>query len=166
MSLTTSAFNITAAWTQSQSNSPFAASSQGNDSVVYSASPSTTTYSEVFLGSYSVLAAGTQTLNLRSFTNLLNQSVTATKVLAIFLRATATVTGAKMKIEPGGSDPLAWFFGGTGPYVELEVGTAGAAFAVAEGVAETVDGTHKNILVTNSGTQTMTLTAYALVGTT
>jgi hypothetical protein len=166
MSLTVSAINVATQWTQTRSNSPFGTSTQGPDSLVYSATPSTTTYSEVYLGSYSVAASGTQNLDFRSFTSTLGASVTATKIIAIMLKATATVTGAKMKIEPGASNALTWFFGGTSPYIELEVGTDGACFFAGEGVAETVDGTHKNILITNSGTQTMTLSVYGLVGTT
>jgi len=166
VSLTTSTINVTAQWRQTRSVPPYGVSTQGPDSLVYSAAPLVATYDEVFLASYSLAAAATQTVDFRSFTSALGASVTATKVLGVLLKATATVTGAKLKIEPAASDGLVWFFGGTGPYVELEVGTDGAAFLVAEGVAQTVDATHKDWTLTNTGTQTATVVAYALVGTT
>lgn len=166
MSLTASAISLSGSWTQTKTNGAFGISTQGPDSLSYQAAPSIVTYSELFLNSYTIAAAGTQVLDFRSFTNTLGTSVTATKIIAILLKATATVTGAKMKIEPDATDGLTWFFGGTGPYIELEVGTDGACLAISEGVAQTVDATHKELLVTNSGTQSLTLYVYGLVGNT
>lgn len=166
MSLTESAINWTTTWTQTKSNSPFQSTTQGPDSLSLQLAPSTTTYSEVFVNSYSIAAAGTQAIDFRSFTSAVGSSVTATKIIAMMLKATATVTGAKMKVEPHATNGLTWFFGGTSPYIELEIGTSSCCLCISEGVAETVDATHRQLLVTNSGTQTLTLYVYGLVGTT
>ncbi len=151
-------------WTQSASNSPFAETKQGPDSLAFSATPSATTYGEVLLHRTTIAAAANETVDFRSFTNKLNQSVTATKVVGWLIKATGA-TG-QLKIEPGASDPLSWFLSGTTPALTLSCGTDGCCIMVMDGAAATIDATTRNVKFSNPGAATITLTIAALVGTT
>jgi hypothetical protein len=62
-------------------------------------------------------------------------------------------TGSSWKIEPGASNPLAWYLSGTTPAVS---GGAGSAFMFADPTAATVSATVRNIKLTNTGGATLT----------
>jgi hypothetical protein len=152
------------ACSQTRTNGNFASAKAANDGVSFSLSPSATTYQQALIAEYTILAAGTQTVDLSSFTTLLFQAVTtANKVLGFIVKATGD-TGV-LKIEPGASNPLTWFFGGTTPSISLECGASGCCLMLMDGVAETVDGTHKTILLTNTGAATITVSLEIIVGT-
>lgn len=154
-------------WKQSQTNEAgtFGPTTQGQDSFTARYSPNTTTYSEILLDTFTLNAAANTTINFNSFTNLLNNTVTATGVLGMLVKATGTVTGGQLKIEPGGSDPLSWILSGTTPAITLDVGTAGACLMVWEGTTQTVNSTVKNVLFSNPGSQAITVVLGALVTT-
>lgn len=165
MSLTSGSALIRASlsWEQSSTNTGFNSTTQKGD-VSVSLAPSTSTYNEVFAASYTLAAAGTQTVDLYSITNLLNQSKTITKLIGLIIKATATVTGGVLKLENGASNPLLWPLA-SGDALSVTVGTAGAVLLFAQGTTHTVSNTAKTLLLTNTGTQTITVLVAALVGT-
>lgn len=150
-------------WEQSATNTGFNDTTQKGD-ISVSLTPSTTTYNEVFLARYSMAASGTQTVDLYSITTLLNQAKTITKLIGLIIKATASVTGGVLKIENGGSNPLLWPLA-SGDAMSVTVGTAGAVVLIAQGTTHTVSNTAKTLLLTNTGTQTITVLVGALVGT-
>ena len=160
--------SATLSWKQSQINDSgtFGATTQGPDSFTARYTPNTTTYNEILLDTFVLNAAANTTIDFRSFANLLNNTVTATGVLGMLIKATATVTGGQLQIEPGASNPLNWFLGGTSPTITLDVGTAGAGLQIWEGTTQTVNATVRNVLFSNPGTQAVTVTLGALVTTT
>jgi len=170
MSLAANSVTATASlgWKQTQTNESgtFGATVQGPDSFTARYSPNTTTYSEILLDVFTLNASANTTIDFRSFTNLLNNTVTATGVLGMLVKATATVTGGQLQIEPGASNPLSWILSGTSPAITLDVGTAGACLMVWEGTTQTVNATVRNVLFSNPGTQAITVTLGALVTTT
>ncbi len=166
MSLTQSAFEVKATWAQTHvigAGIPYRNNTQGPDSLVFSAKPSLTTYSEVCLGYLTVAAAANVDIDLRSFTSLLNFTITATKVVILLLRGTGV--GAQMVISDGSVTPLTWFLGGTLPTITLHCGTSGCVFAVMDGSPYTIDATHRKLNVANPGSADLTLGVYALVST-
>lgn len=151
-------------WEQQKTNGSFANSKQGPDTLTASYQPLTTTYTDIYLAEGTLAASASVTLDLYSFTDKLGTAVTATKLLGILIKATATVTGGQLKIEQGASNPLTWFFSGTTPAITLDVGTLGACFMVKEGTSETLSSTVRNLKLSNPGTQTITYYVAAMVG--
>lgn len=151
-------------WEQQKTNGSFANSKQGPDNLTARYTPSTTTYTNVLLEEGTLAAAASATIDFYSFTDELGTAVTATKLLGILIKATASVTGGQLKIEEGASNPLTWFFSGTTPAITLDVGTAGASFMVMEGTTQTLSSTVRNLKLSNPGSQTITYLVAAIVG--
>jgi hypothetical protein len=149
---------------QSSTNTPFGNTTQGTETLLHEPTIDTDVINRVLLSSYTIAAAGTQGIDLRSFTNLLNVATTATKVIGILLKGTGS--GAKMKIEPyAASNPVTWFWTGTTPAITLTCGTQGCSLLVMDGAVFTLTATDRSLLVTNTGSASLTLTVEALVGT-
>jgi hypothetical protein len=128
--------------------------------------PATATFNHIYhLATTSIAAAGTQALNFYDVTSILGESVTSTKLCGVLIIAEATVTGGELKIEPHGTNGLTWPFSGTTPAITLTVGTTGAGFLIWQGTTQTVGNTTKQWLLTNSGSQTITVTVAAVIGT-
>jgi len=167
MTLSRSRINCTVTWTDTVANTPFADSVQGEDSIQFLVEPPTSLYNYAYLGSYTIAASGTQVLDFRSFSSLNRVAVTGTGILGLMLSASneddPQVTGAKLRVEADATNGLAWFLGGTTPYLEVEVGLTGALLTVMAGVVKTVDATHRRLLLTNSGTVAMTVQVWGLI---
>lgn len=167
----TLATTATFGWTQIKSNSPFAQNKQGPDNLTARATPDTTTFNYMQLGNTTIAANAATTLDLYSFTDIFGTAVTATKALGILLKATATTNGAMMRVSPGNTNPLQWFFSGTGNLstsntVTLNVGTSNTCcLMVMDGSTATINSTSRNILVSNPGNNTFTLTYGVIEGT-
>lgn len=164
MPLTSAVLRAVANWDIYKTNTGFK-KTRVRDSLAGSYTADVATYNQALVAQYSIAASGTQTIDLNSFTNLATESVTATKFKGILLKATATVTGGQLQIEPGASDPFPLGFSGTTPALTLDVGTGGADFLIRNGTTMTVSGTVKNIKLSNPGSQTITVSVFALLGT-
>lgn len=164
MSLDRVSLNINLAWLMSKTNTGFGDTSEGPDSKAWSTSGiDVAVQNELYAQKYTIAASGTQTMDLSSFTNLLNQSKTLTSVLSLFLLPTGT--NAICKLEPGAANPLTWFFSGTTPAISIPTGGVFVFSNPGTGTGQTVDGTHKNLLVTNTGSGSMSLTVLAVGST-
>ncbi len=154
------------AWSQEQVNEggSFRKSGQGPDSLVFNLSPSATTFTEVLIDKFTLAAAGSQTVNFRSFTNLLGTAVTNTKLKGLLIKATATVTGGQLKIIPGASNDLQWPFGAAADFVTLDVGTDGCLLVICNGTTVTVGATDATWDLSNPGSQSIVVYIVALVG--
>jgi hypothetical protein len=160
--------SATIAWEQEVTNDggSFAVSRQGPDSLQLSLTPNTTTYNNILLQKLTIAAAGSNTVDFYSFTDKLTQAVVATKLLGYQVKATASNTGAQLRIAPGAADPLAWPFGAnTAMNIVLDVGTGGCVLHVMNGATTTLSNTSRNVAFSNPGNQTATVLLSAIVGT-
>lgn len=164
MSVTANSLSIAASmqWAQSKANTGFDDSKQGPQTLSFSATPSTTTFSEVYLEQFTLAASVSATKDFYSFTNCFGAAITATKIIGWLIKATGA-TG-QLKIEPGASNPLAWFLSGTTPAMTLSCGTDGCAIMVMDGAAATLSSTVRNVKFSNPGAATITVTISAIVG--
>lgn len=158
------------AWEQTKENSTgtFRETAQGPDAISYGEGPSATTYNEIYLGQFTLAAAATSTVNLNSFTNLLGDAKTITKALGLLVTATNAVTGGQLKVEPGAANPIDFWLSGTTPAITLSCGAGGSngcCLLIADATTRVISATVKNVLFTNPGTQTITVTLAVLLGT-
>jgi len=161
MSLERVNLTINLAWLLSKTNTGFVDSEQGPDSKGFSLQGlDVAIQNQLFAAKYTVLASGTQVIDLSTFTNLVSQATGLTSVLTLFLLPTGT--NAICKLEPGASNPLTWFFSGTTPAISIPAGGTFVFSNPGTGTGQTVDGTHKNLLVTNTGAGTLSLTVLAI----
>lgn len=164
MPLTAAVLKSVATWDVYKSNTGFK-KTRLRDSLAGSYTSDGTTFNQILVAQYSLAASGTQTVDLYSFTNIVNESVTATKFKGILLKATATVTGGQLAIEPGASNPFPLGLSGTSPVLTLDVGTDGCEFLIRNGTTMTVSSTVRNVKLSNPGTQTITVSVFSLLGT-
>jgi hypothetical protein len=158
MSLTAAQIAASVTWATSKTITGFASTKQDQQSIGNTITYDVTTFNQEFAAQYTIAAAGTRTIDLTSFTNALGESVTLSKVAAIIVVA----SGSSVKVEPGASNPLTWFFGGTTPSITVP---SGGEFLFAQGTAQTVNSTYKTLLFTNTGGSTLTLTVVIIGGT-
>lgn len=143
MSITAGGFQGSFGWAQSQTNTGFGDTSQGSDGISASISPDLTTYNAVMVGQYTMAGSGTQTIDLRNYVDLLNVTHTTTsKVIGMIV----TVAGANVKLEPGTTNPLTWFWTGTIPVLIIK---SGGFLVFGDGDYTTVDATHSTLKLTN-----------------
>lgn len=131
-------------WTQSKTNTGYAKTKQGPDQLSVSLTPDTTTYNRIYSTTGTLAASASVTIDLQSVTDLLGQSLTLTKIIAIQMSA----TDSTMKYEPGASNGLSWFLSGTSPAISVR---AGGFFLVGDGTFGVVSGSAKTITITNTG---------------
>lgn len=149
------------AWELEKTVSGFQSAKQGPDSLSFAVTPSAATYNEVLLATGAIAAAANVVIDFRTFNDAFGAAKTGTGVLGFLLKATGN-TGI-LKIEPGATDPLTWFFGGTTPSISLNCGASGCAILLADGSSATVSATAKNIKLSNTGLVTITYFISALV---
>lgn len=118
--------------------------------------PAVATYNRVLAKQYSLASSGTQVIDLASFTDTYDPSVTnvLTKATGIIIKS----NGQAFRIEPNASNALQWFFG-TSSYL---VFSASSAFACFEPVTFT---TGSKLLLTNTGASTGTFDVAIIGGT-
>ena len=106
-----------------------------------------------------------QIVDLRQFVSEVSgESVTASKVLTLELKATGDA-GGKIKIQPYSSNGLVWPFGDASDSITLRVGELGqCTLAIQDGDAAVVGDSERNILLANTGTETVTVLFAATVG--
>lgn len=152
-------FAMSTAWAMSRSQSPFASSGQGDGFSFDLNSIDVTTYGALYATQLSLATTTSQTVDLTTLTNLVNNSFNFSTVLGIFV----LVTGSQLKIEPGASNPATWFFTGTGPGVTVPAGGMFINTGAVDGTgAYTINSTQKNLKFTSSGLGTSTVTIMIL----
>lgn len=99
-----------------------------------------------------IAAGGNTTLDLTALTNQANEAANFTTpgVQGILLLP----TGSSVVLEPGGTNGLTWFLGGTTPSLTLD---SGDVFYLGKAVATTVNSTHKTLKLSNPGGSPLTL---------
>lgn len=122
----------------------------------------TGTYNHVFFAEYTIAAAGTQVVDFYGpWTSILNESVTATKILTFLV----VVSGnSSLTVEPDATDGLDWPMG-TGPYTITAVTNTDAHWEHFDGTHKVIDNTHKEWLLTNTGANSLNVTIVAIAGT-
>ncbi len=139
---------------------------QGENSVTASLSGvNLTVWDQAYAGKLSLAAAGTTTIDLRSFTNLAGEAVVLDHGFGVIIQVVPDVTAdddCVLVVEPGASNGLVWTMaditvGANQTYVML--------YPVDETAGVTIDGTHKTLKFTNSGTDALTATVVILGGT-
>ena len=158
MPLTLSNINAEIGWTQTKATT-YGSVKQGPAKLSASLAPSVTTFNELLAVQGTLAASANTTIDLYSITNLLGDAKTLTKAIALMVKATTT----GMKIEPGASNPLTWFFGGTSPSISIK---AGGFMLLGDGAVFTLSATDRNLKITNlSGSVTGTYDVVLLGGT-
>ncbi len=160
--------NVQAAvtWEQSRPVAGFANVTQGSDTANFALSAlDTATWDALFAAQYTIAASGTQAVDLRTFTDLPGNSVTADKVLTILILV-AGATADRLNVKPHGTDGLQWFFGGATESVNVP---GGGCLMFSEGAASagtTVSATARQLLLTNTGGAALTVKVVALTSDT
>lgn len=167
MAVSSSNISMSLGWTLQGTTTGFVSSTQGPDSNTYITLPSTTTYNILYVAQHTITPTGTNyvVINFNSFTDILNEAKTATKVVAIMIQT----TGNKVKLEPNstalspsGTNPLTWFFGGTTPSITIENG--GSMFLCNGTTSGTVSSTESSLRLTNTGTVTNSVVKVTILG--
>lgn len=158
MSLTAVEIAASIVWKMEKTNTGFKPTTHGPETKSFALQPAVATYNQIYVAQHTLGAAASVTIDLQSFTALDSTSVTLTKALAVFL----TVTGSGVKIEPGASNPLTWFFSGTTPAVTIP---AGGLFVFAQPTTQTVSAGAKTLKLTEVGGGTAVVQIEILGGT-
>lgn len=164
MGLSQISVNADVTWQLAKSNTGFTDTIHGTESASFSLTLlDTDTWNELFAAEYTIAAAGTQAVDLRTFTDLAGNSVaTADKALAIII----IVTGAAadlLNVKKHGTNGLQWFFGGASEGVNIP---GGGMLLFSEGSSSTgttVDASNKQLLLTNNGAASLTVKVVALL---
>lgn len=118
-------------------------------------------FDQIYNKRYTIAAAGTQSIDLSSFTNDIGEAVTTAKVLGIALFPTGE--NSICRVEPHSTNGLTWFFTASASDTPRISIPGGGMLVFAEPVGTVVDGTHKVLLVTNTGSASMTLDVVVFV---
>lgn len=144
---------------------------QGENQIAFALPPDTvdiTKWSQAFAAVYALDPTDTATIDLRSFTNLADEAVVLTKVLAIAVQVVATVStaaGGALTLLPGASNPFSGFLTSATEGLLLPAETGAVLTGAADFAGHTVDGTHKEIDLENTGTDAITVTVI-IIGST
>lgn len=153
--------NIT--WQLSKTVTGFTDVMQGSESAAFASnSLSTTTWNAALLAQYTIAAAGTQAVDLRTFTDLVGTSVTADKAMGILFIVTGAITDT-LNVKKHGTNGLQWFFESASFGVNIP---GGGMFMFCEGATSTgttVDATNKQFLLTNNGAASLTVKVVAVL---
>ena len=163
MPLTAASFNTVLAWTQSKTNPAAGNTNQGPDSQSFNLGGLTVaTFNQLYVATFTLAASASQTIDVTSLTNLIGESFSFGHTLTLLILP----TGSQCTVQPGGTNPLQWFFGGTTQSITV---TAGGMLAYSEPVAgpgAVVSSSHKTLELTNSGVTSLTVTLVLLGSTT
>lgn len=165
MGLSSVGINAAINWQLARSVGPFADVTQGPDGANFALNAlPVATWNELFAAQYTISASGTQAVDLRSFTDLPGNAVTATAVLAVLVLVTGDAADV-LNVKAHGTDGLQWFFENATHGVNVP---GGGMFLFSEGsdsAGTAVDATHRQLLLTNTGGADLTVTLVALVST-
>lgn len=121
----------------------------------------TATWNVVFAATYTLAASGTQTVDLRAFTDIAGNVISsADKALQLQI----TVTGAAadlLNVKPHGTNGLQWFFENASYGVNVPGGGCLLFSEGASSTGTTVSATSRQLLLTNNGSAALTVTVIA-----
>lgn len=157
MSVDTSQIVGEISWSQSKTNSPFAAIKQGPDKLTQVISPSITTFNRIYAVSGTLAAGASVTIDLRNITDYLSQALTLTTIRALMIKA----VGVDMIYSPAASNGLTWFLLGTTPAIVVK---AGGFFLIGDGEGFPVTSTDKSFTITNDDGSLTGTYEVALIG--
>lgn len=148
MPINTVTLNVALQWALTRTNSGgFANTTQGADSLNFTLSGiNTSTFNQLYVTQLSLAASASTTLDLTSLTNLVYESFSFGHVITIMVLP----VGNNVTIEPGASNPLQWFFGGTTQTILVD---NNGCFLWSNGASATgtvVNSTNKTLKFTNS----------------
>lgn len=151
MSLDFATITLGANWQQRKTNTGFADTVQGPDGLSYNVSYTVgaSAANSIYVAQGTLAASASATVDLFSFTDQLGQAVSMVRVYAMIVNS----TNSSLKVEPGATNPLVWFFGGTTPSITVP---SGGSMAFGQPAATTVSATARNIKLTNTGAVSLT----------
>lgn len=165
MPLQNISYNNALSWSLSKPITGFSSATQGSDSVSSTLNGiNVATYNQLFAAQYALPAAGTQTVDLSAFTNLVGESTGFGHVTLLYVLVTGT--NANVAVSPGAANGLVWFFGAADQSVSVPANAAFTFSAGSSGPGAVVDATHKNLLFTNYGSGAATVKVIAVGSTT
>lgn len=165
MALSQIAISGNISWQLLRAVTGFVDVTQGPDALAFASNNlDVATWNELFAAQYTMLAAGTQVVDLRTFTDLPGNAVTATKAMAIMILVTGATTGV-LNVKPDATDGLVWPFENVGFGVNIPGGGMILFSEGATSTGKTINATNKEFLLTNTGAVTLTVTVAALVST-
>ena len=154
MALSSLTLNAQFSWVFTRLPPGFKNAQQGPQSKAFNWTPTIPgSINQAYIGTVTLAAAATTTIDLQSFTNLIFEAVTIDKVNCLFVTVkptTAGQTGGRLTIEPGTTNGLVWFWGST----QLTL-TSGGCLAHKDDTPTVVDATHRTLLLKNPGTQSI-----------
>lgn len=160
MALSEAQVALAIGWTLARTVTGFEDATQ-EGSTAWSMSPDATDYPSTLVAKYTVAASGSQTIDLRSFTDLAGDPRTANTKLVGLAFVSDGLPGATCRIQPGDTDPIVWCFRGTTPAIEIPSGGVIAIFSPTHSV---VSATERNLEITNPGTASLNVTVFGILG--
>lgn len=127
--------------------------------------PDTAVYQHALIAQYTLAAAATQVIDLYSLVSDVDGAVTITKFRGVLIEATASITGGQVRIERDATNGWAGLFDDATDKFTMSVGTEGCAFMWLNGATVVVSNTSKRVLLTNPGSQSVTVRVYFILGT-
>ncbi len=165
VNLTQLSFLISLGWAMSKENPGFTDSEQGPGSRYFTLGGiDLTVFNKVWVEDFEVDAGNFVDIDLQDLTDLLYEQFAFNKVLAIGMIVTDLDQTSMCNLSPSPSDGLQWFFGGASDSINIP---PGGAFALsgskslpggtAGPEATPVTPTEKNIRVSNTGAETVSM---------
>ena len=112
MALTQIGMSANLTWQLARAITGFADVTQGSDSASFSNSLDVTTWNTLFTAQNTIAAAGTQAVDLRTFTDFVGTSATADKAVSIIIIVAGAITDV-LNVKTHGTNGLQWFFEST-----------------------------------------------------
>lgn len=126
-------------------------------------------FTEGFAEFVAVPAGATVDFDFFDFVNLIYEESGLSRIWTLLILPevdeNGTVGGtadASIEIKPGATNPLTWFFRGTDPRISLPVNGVFLYSLGADADGQSVDATHRNIRITNTGDDNLIVTVGAL----
>lgn len=147
MALNTASTLLSLSWSQQKAITGFSPVTQSNDSLSLSVAPSLTGATPaniVFAEQRTLAAAGSYTYDMTTgLTDFLGTAINLSRIFAIAVTSTSGI----VVYQPGATNGLEWFLGGTSPTITIP---AGAGFVFTNPVHQAISGTDKTITLSSS----------------
>jgi hypothetical protein len=149
MPLTNASLTMNLAWAMNRvSAGGYSPLTQGNDSVTYNLGGlDIAVFNQLYAVQLSLATGISQTIDVTSLTNLVYETFSYGHITTIVVLP----TGSKVTIQPGASNPLTWFFGGSTQSVTVPAGGVFLFSTDAGGDGDVAITTNKTLEFTNSG---------------
>lgn len=153
MALTSVIFQTVHQWVQTHTITGYpTATVQGKQSGKVTPTVGTGAANRIYPIQGTLAAGATVTIDLSTLTEpTFGEAISPVRAYTVRI----TMTGSTWKFEPGAANPLTWFFSGTSPAI---IGNAGDSWGFGSATAQTIDGTHKNVKITNTNGAALVLT--------